>query len=541
MRDLSQLKDLLSAKTECIWIQTIEEQAFLDDFLSLLVDNPKFQTYNVKEWSNTMGVVDVDLVSGPNYENIDSGLKEIPVLFEKGIIPSCFDEKKMNEKNIWILKDLTPMFSNPKTARYIRDVKEGRKTFSYSPIIVLSPEPVEASVAHLFKVVEYGLPTTNEIYNYLASVPSKTLIKIKSQSPEFRKDEVVVPSDKDLEKLSVACSGLTIKDIAQLAKESIVKFKSLNFEFISQSKIDIVKKSGVLDYKVPSYKMKDIGGSEVLKEWLVEQQIAMSPEARKAGVDMPKGSLFLGVPGNGKTALAEAFAGELGIPLISLSMNKIMDKLVGQSERKIMQALDVVKKCAPCVFLIDEVEKSVGGVLAQQTDGGVGARVMKSLLEFMNDNDNGVYVIMTSNDVSALPPEFTRSGRIDAQWYFSIPNATERKSILNVHLKKRKLDLEENLKDYLVKHTDKFTGAEIQQVVKNLVRINFVRTKDFENKSFTLEDIKKAVDEVIPISTSSKEKIAVLEAYCQGRARKVSEDEGKAKKVQKGGIFDIDI
>ena len=541
MRDLSQLKDLLSAKTECIWVQTIEEQAFLDDFLSLLVDNPKFQTYNVKEWSNTMGVVDVDLVSGPNYENIDSGLKEIPALFEKGIIPSCFDEEKMNEKNIWILKDLTPMFSNPKTARYIRDVKEGRKTFSYSPIIVLSPEPVEASVAHLFKVVEYGLPTTNEIYNYLASVPSKTLIKIKSQSPEFRKDEVIVPSDKDLERLSVACSGLTIKDIAQLAKESIVKFKSLNFEFISQSKIDIVKKSGVLDYKVPSYKMEDIGGSEVLKEWLVEQQIAMSPEARKAGVDMPKGSLFLGVPGNGKTALAEAFAGELGIPLISLSMNKIMDKLVGQSERKIMQALDVVKKCAPCVFLIDEVEKSVGGVLSQQTDGGVGARVMKSLLEFMNDNDNGVYVIMTSNDVSALPPEFTRSGRIDAQWYFSIPNGTERKSILNVHLKKRKLDLEENLKDYLVKHTDKFTGAEIQQVVKNLVRINFVRTKDFENKSFTLEDIKKAVDEVIPISTSSKEKIAVLEAYCQGRARKVSEDEGKAKKVQKGGIFDIDI
>ena len=437
MRDLSELKDLLSARTECIWVQTIEEADFLEDFLYMLSGMEKFKFCNIKEWSNTLGVVPVDLITGPNYEKVNVGMKEPPQLFELGIIPDSFDEDNVNTKNIWILKDLDPLFQNPKTARYIRDVKEGRKPVSYTPIIVVSPNAVHSSIAHLFKIFEYTLPSKQDIFNFLTATPIKTLEKLKNRAPEEKREEIQLPTKEELDVLVNMCSGLTIKDISQLSKESIVKFKKLDATYLSQSKINIVKKSGVLDYKIPEISMKDIGGNAILKDWLHEQQISMSEEAQKAGLDMPKGALFLGIPGTSKTMSAEAFAGELGVPLIKLSMDKIMNRMVGESERNIAYAMEVVKQCAPCVLLLDEVEKAVGGALSQNTDGGVGARVMKTLLEFMQDNNNGVYVIMTSNDVSALPPEFTRSGRIDAQWYFSLPTTSEREDIFNVHLAKK--------------------------------------------------------------------------------------------------------
>lgn len=540
MRDLTEIRDLLAAKTECIWVQTIEEQDFLDDFLTMLVDNPKYQNVNIKEWTNTSGVTPVDLITGPVYSKTIIELREVPALFEKGIIPDCFDEENTNTQNIWILKDLDPMFQNPKTARYIRDVKEGRKSVSYSPIIVISPNQVNGDVAHLFKVVEYSLPSSVDIFNYITNVPMRTLEKYKQRAPEDKKDLIEIPTLDELEKITKACSGLTIKDVAQLCKESIVKFKTIKADYLAQSKIDIVKKSGLLDYKIPEVKLSDIGGCSILKNWLYEQEIAMSPAAQKAGLDMPKGALFLGIPGTSKTMSAEAFAGELGVPLIKLSMDKIMDKMVGQSEQKIVRALEVVKKCAPCVFLMDEIEKALGGVSSQQTDGGVGARVMKSLLEFMNDNENGIYVVMTSNDISVMPPEFTRSGRIDAQWYFALPTTIERKAIFDVHLTKRKVTLDDTLKQYAVRHTEKYTGAEIQQVVKNLKRINYIRTMEQEDKSIVLEDIERAIQEVIPIAESSKEKIAILDQYCEGRARKVSEDEVKEAK-RRSSVLDLDL
>lgn len=540
MRDLTEIRDLLATKTECIWVQTIEEQDFLDDFLTMLVDNPKYQNVNIKEWTNTSGVTPVDLITGPVYSKTIIELREVPALFEKGIIPDCFDEENTNTQNIWILKDLDPMFQNPKTARYIRDVKESRKSVSYSPIIVISPNQVNGDVAHLFKVVEYSLPSSVDIFNYITNVPMRTLEKYKQRAPEDKKDLIEIPTLDELEKIAKACSGLTIKDVAQLCKESIVKFKTIKADYLAQSKIDIVKKSGVLDYKIPEVKMSDIGGCSILKNWLYEQEIAMSPAAQKAGLDMPKGALFLGIPGTSKTMSAEAFAGELGVPLIKLSMDKIMDKMVGQSEQKIARALEVVKKCAPCVFLMDEIEKALGGASSQQTDGGVGARVMKALLEFMNDNENGIYVIMTSNDISVMPPEFTRSGRIDAQWYFALPTITEREAIFDVHLTKRKVTLDDTLKQYAVRHTEKYTGAEIQQVVKNLKRINYIRTMEQEDKSIVLEDIERAIQEVIPIAESSKEKIAILDQYCEGRARKVSEDEVKEAK-RRSSVLDLDL
>ena len=176
--------------------------------------------------------------------------------------------------------------------------------------------------------------------------------------------------------------------------------------------------------------MNDIGGNNALKDWLYEVKDLFTEEAAEFGLTKPKGYMSVGIPGCGKTALAEAFAGTMKVPLLILSINRIMNRMVGESEKKIVQALQVAKACAPCVLLLDEVEKVLGGVnSSNNSDSGITSRVFQEILKFMNDNDSGVYVIMTSNDVSQLPPEFTRAGRLDATWYFGLPKEEERREI----------------------------------------------------------------------------------------------------------------
>lgn len=200
-------------------------------------------------------------------------------------------------------------------------------------------------------------------------------------------------------------------------------------------------------------------------------------------------------------------------------MSKIMDKLVGQSERKIEQAFRVAKACAPCVFLWDEVEKMLGGIKSSNSsDSGTTARVFGKCLEFLAEN-NDVFVIMTSNDVSQLPPEFTRAGRLDAMWYFSLPTFEERKEIFRIHLEKTGKDISEELIESSARNSENFTGAEIQETVKIAMRKAYKRFKEDGNNALVEDDVIGASKEIIPLYRSSKEKILSLEAWAHGRAR----------------------
>lgn len=217
--------------------------------------------------------------------------------------------------------------------------------------------------------------------------------------------------------------------------------------------------------------------------------------------------------------MAEALANKFGVPFIKLEMSKIMDKLVGNSEKKIDQALKVVKSCAPCIFLIDEVEKALGGIKSSNaSDSGTTARCFASILQFLQDN-NDVFVVMTSNDVSQLPPELTRSGRLDAMWYFSLPTCEEREAIFKIHLDKTGKAYDPSVLKTAAELTENYTGAEIQNIVKLTMWKAFRRFLEDKNNAILIEDISSSVKEVVPIFESSKEKITYLEHWVKGRAR----------------------
>ena len=147
-------------------------------------------------------------------------------------------------------------------------------------------------------------------------------------------------------------------------------------------------------------------------------------------------------------------------------------------------------------------------------------RVVGQLLEFLGgDASKDVFTIMTSNDVSQLPPELTRSGRLDTLWYFGLPTTEERIEIFNIHLSKVKVPVKESLASYAASLTQNFTGAEIKEMVKVAVRKAFKRSRVDGNNMLVEEDIENALPDIIPVYNSSREKIVALEEYSRTRAR----------------------
>jgi len=130
---------------------------------------------------------------------------------------------------------------------------------------------------------------------------------------------------------------------------------------------------------------------------------------------------------------------------------------------------------------------------------------------------------MTSNDVSQLPPEFTRAGRLDAMWYFSLPTKEERKEIFRIHLDKTGKEVTDELIEAGAKASENFTGAEIKETVKIAMRKAFKRFKEDGVNALLPEDLEEAAKEIIPIYRSSREKILALESWAQGRARSTNQ------------------
>lgn len=522
---MTDLINSIKSRKSCIWIKTQEESLTIKDIRQIsMINLPKA---NIVIWSQTEGATIYNSVDNSSSGKSIKKLANIDNLFSF-IKLNTYGGTDNNDKvvkpepNIFILRDYNNLFNDPKSIRFIRDLKEYHKQKeAYNPIIILSQiDNIPTQLTRLFKLIDYGLPNRNEILSCM----NETINNIKAVSLKQNK-QCKIPTQEGLNNLVNSCLGLTIQEIQETVIESFIKFKEANLDFITQKKIESIQKSGVLDYKIPNTTLEDIGGNEVIKQWLLEMKELFSDEAKEFGLKKPKGYLSVGVPGAGKTCLAEAFAGTMYMPLLSLSMGRIMSRFVGESERKIMQALDVAKASAPCVLLIDEVEKALGGInSSNNTDGGVTARVFMEILKFLNDNDYGVYIIMTSNDVSQLPPELTRQGRLDAKWFFDFPKENERKEIFKIHFSKYNKEINSDLLDLAVSKTNNFTGAEIQEIVKNTIRKSFIRFKKDNNDELKEEDITSAINEIIPISKTSKESILALKSYCSNRFRSVNEE-----------------
>lgn len=282
---------------------------------------------------------------------------------------------------------------------------------------------------------------------------------------------------------------------------------------VIEAKKDIVEREGVLEYYPVEESMDDIADLAGLKSWLDKRrEIIIDPKrAMKFGLSFPKGVLLLGVPGCGKSLCAKAVAMEWGMPLLKLDSSNLYNKYIGESEKNFKRATKTAEKLSPVILWIDEIEKAFSSSSSNE-DGGVSARIFSTFLSWLQDRRGDVFIVATANDVTKLPPEFLRKGRFDEIFFVDLPDAESRKSIFEIHLKKRGQEPNQFDLPILVEATDGFSGSEIEQVIVSGLYTAFSAKKELSNQ-ILLDELKLTR----PLSITMAERIAWLREWARER------------------------
>ena len=522
-----QILDLMAIKKPCIQIRTNLEKEVVPALLNLLYSNDIDTIYRIDELDKVekISISKEGTIVKQAVEDEQFG----PVQFNPMMLLN-FIRTQLNtndaEKSAFLFMDYDNTFDRPTFRRWIKDIFELRNN-KYAPFIFISSEPsIPDDLNHLFSVVYYDNPTQKEIVDLLAVYSQVKGVEIENPV-----------------ELAYKFIGFNRTEIIECLDYSFYKYDKIDDSYIRAKRIEVIKKSNVLGFIEPRISMDEIGGNKNFKDWYEETKFCFDPEARQYGVAMPKGYLALSAPGMAKSMMAEAIAKDLNVPLITLDMSKLLSKFVGESERNIDQAIQTIKQIAPCVLLIDEVEKALGGYKSSNaSDSGTLARVFGKVLNLLADNDNGIYTVMTSNNVKDLPPELTRAGRLDCIWYFNYGNAEERAEIFKLHLAKRGHKVSETVLKQIAKETNKYTGAEIEQIVIAAIRKAYVKMKKNNDKKYkiTIDDLMDAKKDIIPVAVSSKETINELEDWVKGRAL-YSNKTSEKKAIRKPNVKDVKI
>jgi SpoVK/Ycf46/Vps4 family AAA+-type ATPase len=213
--------------------------------------------------------------------------------------------------------------------------------------------------------------------------------------------------EEALDRFTEAALGLTYHESSYVLSKSLVRHRDFDIGTILSEKKAIIRKSGLLEYYESEQQFGDVGGLEVLKEWLRKRQNAFTQKARDFGLPVPKGILLIGIPGCGKSLTAKAVGALWQMPLLRLDVGKVFSGLVGSSEENIRKVIQTAEAVAPAVLWLDELEKGFSGVQSSgQSDAGTTARVFGSFITWLQEKTSPVFVIATANDVSMLPPEW---------------------------------------------------------------------------------------------------------------------------------------
>jgi AAA+ superfamily predicted ATPase len=404
--------------------------------------------------------------------------------------------------------------------------------------------PGRAKTLVLLLPKEYVLPEglSETVYVMDAPLPCGTEIYldvwhgISQQTPEGvteAENPVKALQGPPLERLIRSALGLSLTE-AETAfalglrevMDDLVKGVPFDAEKLTREviyyKTQALKKNGLLEL-MPPVNTGNVGGLERLKMWLRQQKQAYTQEAKAYGIAQPRGILVCGPPGTGKSLIAKATAGELAVACVKLDIGKAYGSLVGQSEQNIRSALKTAEAMAPCVLLIDEIDKGFGQQGAER-DGGTSSRVFGTLLTWLQERDvqkAPVFVVMSANRVDGLPPELLRPGRLDVCWAVDYPTISERACILRLHLENTEggHTLPEEDYEIVASATEGFSGAELEGVIKEAVKDAFFQ----KSPSVTKEHLLRQAAQMTPQSQAFPERIAEMRSWAVKHARPASE------------------
>ena len=267
-------------------------------------------------------------------------------------------------------------------------------------------------------------------------------------------------------------------------------------ETIWELKTQMLKKSGQLALHRGGEDFGSLGGLAALKAFTRRALLRGRVGDQLA---KPRGVLLLSPPGCGKSQFCKALGREVGRPVVMLDVGSLMGSLVGQSEERTRSALRTIDAMAPCVAMIDEVDKAFAGVGSSgQNDSGVSARMFGTFLSWLSDHESDVFVVCTANDVTKLPPEFSRSERFDGVFFLDLPARDQKDAIWEMYVQLYQLDRQQPRPS-----DDQWTGAEIKSCCRLAALLDLPLVEAGRN--------------IVPVAVTSAESVGRLREWASGR------------------------
>lgn len=511
-----EIKIHVEARYPILWLVSFEERR-VEKIVESLCETTGFQFWS---WSVSRG-----LYGGEKKKREPMGREKILPAIEERIA------KAGDVNNLFLLKDISGYFSSHEFLRKFRDipviVDEHR---ALNTVCILSPTlgEIPPELEEDIVVLELSLPDYNEIEEMVSATYSH-LIPEKWHS-----------STRSI--LYKSLQGLSMDNIRRVVRKAISMNNGVLNEdcinYIQDEKQQIIKKQRTLDYYPHKEALEHIGGLDEIKKWFTEREQVFRLSKDKIevlGLDVPKGLLLIGVPGSGKSLCCKALAGIWNLPLLRLDVGKIFASTVGESEKNIRKCIQLAEAVSPCILWIDEIDKAFGGVRGYQGDSGTQLRVFGTFITWLQEKEKPVFVIATANDPKNLPSELWRKGRYDEVFFVDLPSVEEREDIFRIHLEKRgQYTGNINIRD-LAQNCQGFTGAEIEQAVKDAIvtTFNMFHSEKADKSKYDLIDglttlsvsqktLLSAIREITPLSVLKKEDIEELRNWSHQRARPAS-------------------
>lgn len=366
------LAEYIAAAFTGIWIESHEHHDALVEIARLCKDRKwNLATWDVDRGLNTGG----QAVAGAN--DPLAAIRSLPAMSTK------------DGTALLVLPNFHRFLQSTEIVQALaRQIQEGKNNRTF--IVILSPVvqiPIELEKA--FVVLEHDLPDRSQLERIARGIATEV---------------GELPEGDDFQRLVDAAAGLTRFEAESAFSLSLVRESRLTPQTVWELKTGMLKKSGLLQLHRGTETFADLGGLDTLKSFCTR---ALGGKSRLA---RPKGVLLLSPPGCGKSQFCKALGNEVGRPTLILDIGALMGSLVGATEQNIRQALRIADAMGPAILFLDEVEKALSGV-SSQGDSGVSARLFGTFLSWLSDHESDVFVVATANDVSKLPPEFSRAER----------------------------------------------------------------------------------------------------------------------------------
>jgi hypothetical protein len=349
-------------------------------------------------------------------------------------------------------------------------------------IVVLSPVvqiPVE--LEKLFVVLPHALPDRTGL--------ERIARELTSDSPED------MPQGESLERVLDAAAGLTRYEAEGAFALSLTRYNAIQPDAVWELKAQALKKNNLLTLHRGGERFEGLGGQANLKDFC---RRALQPGKSVR----PRGVLLLGVPGTGKSAFARALGNETGRPTLLLDLGALYGSLVGATEANVRHALQIADAMSPAILFVDEIEKALAGV-GGHGDSGVSTRLFGTLLTWLSDHTSDVFFLGTCNDISKLPPEFSRAERFDGVFFLDLPAAAEREAIWKLY--RGLFDIPSS--QATPEDTD-WTGAEIKSCCRLAALLGVPLTN--------------AAEHVVPVAVTAAEQVERLRSWASGRCLNAS-------------------